>query len=275
MENELNKTVFEFNDPIEFMAAALNSKQIRNSKFSIRAWAKQLGHKNPSLLAQTLKGERSISLKLAEVIANNLKLNAKEKRFFELLTLYKRAKKESEKELYLDLLNELRPENRITNLNLDYFRFIADWYHLAILEMAAQKSFSADPEMIAKKLKGKISSLIAKNAVDRLLRLELLVRDESGKVRRSKESLVVNYNIPSDAIRKHHKQMINLALESIEEQEIHEREISGTTLTIDSNDLPKIKKLMAKFHEEMRSFAKDSDGDRTYQFNVQFFKLSE
>ena len=92
-------------------------------------------------------------------------------------------------------------------------------------------------------------------------------------VRNGDQSLVLDYQVPNEAIRKYHKDMIEKAQNSLQQQSIHEREISSTTLSIRKEDIVKIKSLMAKFHTEVRSYAMDKDAEETYQFNIQFFNL--
>ncbi|HLE11226.1 MAG: hypothetical protein A2504_10590 [Bdellovibrionales bacterium RIFOXYD12_FULL_39_22] len=275
MQTESPKQIFHYNDPVEYISAVYELKKSRNPQFSIRAWAKQLGYNNPSLLAQTLKGDRKIGLKLVKKIAENLKLMGDERKHLELLTLFKRATKDSEKEIYLELLNDLHPQNRISSLELDHFRYIADWYHLAILEMVGLRKFSPDPEKIASLLGKEVTALMAQKAIERLIRLGLLEKTKDRKLKRTNDnSLVINHKVSSEAIRKHHQQMITKALDSIESQSIGERDISSTTLSIQKNDLEKIKELINKFHKSVRKFAQTKDADETYQLNVQLFKLT-
>lgn len=54
-------------------------------------------------------------------------------------------------------------------ISQDIFATIADWYHLAILDLSLMKDFKSSPSWISARLG--ISVLEAKIAVDRLVRL--------------------------------------------------------------------------------------------------------
>lgn len=269
------ENVFHYSQPREFLVSFLAEKKKKNPRFSIRSWSRVLGYKNPSVLAKILKGERRLKSDLARKIAESMGLEQNEKAYFEALVLISNAKGEAEKNIYKDLLGSKLPPAQIENLSLDYFRVIADWYHLVILEMFGLKNFNADPTAVAKRLGKKISSAEADLALSRLERLELICRDSKNKRVRNKGRLFIGKNVPSEAIRKFHRQMIQRSLDELDLQTLDERSVMGTTLAIRAKDIPKFQALIDKFHSEVQASGKSSDGDAVYQFNTQFFRLTE
>lgn len=270
-------SVFQYTQPHEFLSAVLSERQKKNPKFSIRAWSRQLGYRNPSILARILRGERNLKPDLAAKIANSIKLSGKSNKYFHFLVLFRNAKTHAEKEIYGDTLASLRPSNQFTNVTIDHFRYIADWYHFAILEMTALKGFSSDPDWIAKRLNGAITSAMASAALERMIRLELLEKLPNGKIIRTSMNVFrVGNGMPSDALRKHHSQMIQIGLESIETQKVDERQILGTTLTLSSEQSKKAKEIILQCHNELMVLAaKRGEGDETFQLNTQLFLLTK
>jgi uncharacterized protein (TIGR02147 family) len=270
-------SIFNFTDAIDFLNYEFESKRIKNARFSLRAWSRQLGYNNPSFLSHILKKERKLKLDVAEKFATQLKLASKSKKYFELLVLLQNSKTVDEKNIYLDLLESLRPKKGLPSqpLSLEAFRIISDWYHTAILELVELKDFKSDINYIAKRLGGEISAQNIKSAIDRLLKLELLEQTASGKLKRAKDNprLLENY-IPSEAIRHFHKQMIEKAKASIECQSINERDIRGTMISVKSKDYSKIQAIIKKAHEDILKYSTTGDGDELYHFNTQFFQIT-
>src|SRR6185369_2824844 len=110
------------------------------------------------------------------------------------------------------------------------------------------KGFKNDPEYISSRLGGQISANQAKEAIERLVRLELLVRDEAGTlVKAEADQVFTASDVPSDALKKHHTQMIEKAALALRSQTVHEREISSNTIAIQVSKLPEAKKAIRKF----------------------------
>jgi len=204
--------VFQFIDPNEYLLNVLDEKKKNNPNFSIRAWARQLGYKNPDLLAKVLRGERRIKNGLSEKILETLKLSEKAKQYFKILVLLSNTNSITEKELYLSMLKSFNPKKPYSTLTVDQFRYIADWHHIAILELTRLADFKSDLTYIAKRLKSSLSKAQIQNAINRLIRLQLLETDKNGTLKKTSDKpLHVGGNVASEAIRKYHEQMIKKA----------------------------------------------------------------
>ncbi|HEY8269771.1 MAG TPA: TIGR02147 family protein [Pseudobdellovibrionaceae bacterium] len=271
------KEIFRFNDAVDFLNYEFESKRIKNSRFSLRAWARQLGYENPSFLSHILKKDRSLKIDVAEKFTANLKLTGDAKKYFELLVLLKNSKTVDEKKIYLDILESLRPrsEKAPQSLHLDAFRVISDWYHTAILELVELSDFKNDLEWIRARLGNEVSGQNISKAIQRLLKLELLEETSRGKLGRVKDNPVLLENfIPSDAIRHFHKQMIEKAKSAIEEQDIKERDIRGSMISVRTKDFSKIQEVIRKAHAEIIKYSCAGNGEELYQFNTQFFRIT-
>ena len=101
---QINKSVFSFEDLVDFLNHQLQERQRKNPKFSLRAWSRQVGYKNPSLLSQVLKRERKLKMEMASKLAVSLGLDGKPLRYFEVIVLYKNSNSDTEKRLYKNSL---------------------------------------------------------------------------------------------------------------------------------------------------------------------------
>ena len=270
--------IYNYSQPKEIVTAILRERQKRNPNYSLRAWAKQLGLANHTLLSLIMRGKRKLKASLAQKMIASLNLGKKERKYFELLVLLDNAKDVVERELYQDMINHLHPhKTKVHHVEIDYFRVIADWYHFAILEMIALKDFRYDVGYIAKRLGTEVSAVEVEQALERMIRLQLVEVDAKGVLRRGNEgdSLLVEFQGASEAIRKHHSQMIDKAKKAITEQKIDERNLRATTLSIKEENKKELIEVIKRFHREIEQYAvSDGSGDQVYQLNTQFFRLT-
>jgi uncharacterized protein (TIGR02147 family) len=274
VENFNSVSVFKYLDPSEFLCAILEEKKVKNPSFSLRAWSKQLGFKNPSYLSSVLKGKRKLKLALANKIAESLQLTRESKNRFELLILRMNATSEGERELYSRLLSSLDQARRRTRLEHDKFQIISDWYHLVILEMVSLTNFRSDLKYLIGRLGPEVTAEKVEKAVRRLVRLKLLFWDSEGILRRSPFDPHAGDSVPSDAIRQHHTQLLERARLALSEQPLDERDFRGSTFVLSRTKIEEARRLIRGFHEEMRNLAGPGDGDQVYRFSTQLFRMT-
>ena len=102
-----------------------------------------------------------------------------------------------------------------------------------------------------------------------------LITNEKKKLLRKQGSFIVDKNIPSDAIKKHHDQFIQFARAAIFEQPIHTRDIRSATISMKRKDYKKIQDIIKKAHAEILEFSCQGDGEDVFQLCTQFFQLTQ
>ncbi len=266
--------VFNYSDSRSYLRDVLKFKQNRNRGYSARAWSQQMGFKTHSLLSLFLNGVRPVKPKHLKQVLKGLDLSERERKYFEALVHFECAESSTEKEVYEKFLGTFN-SNQFSCVELEKFRLIANWYHMAILEMTELKGFKADAKWIASRLGGKVSAYQIQEAIDRLIALGLLKETAGGDLKKTHAQLSTPKDRPSQAIREHHKQVLELAAKAIEEQSVLERDFNSCALTIDKSKLEEAKKAIANFRTTMLSIMEKSGGEETYQLSVQFFRLTE
>lgn len=270
--------VFAFDDPVEFLNYELRERQKKNPRFSLRAWARQVGYANPSYLSHVLKKERKLKMELASKLANNLSLEGKSRRYFELLVMGSATGNEHEKKMYTDLLRGLRPKKvpQINDLSLELFSLISDWYHLAIVEMTQLNDFQGTEAFIQKRLGGQLDKRTIRDAVDRLVRLGLIQRDESGNLSRASENdNVIDLDVSSEAIREHHRQWLEMAKQALQQQTKDERDFCSTTFSFSLKNMEKVREILREAHRKIRDLNESTEGEELYQLNTNFFRVTK
>lgn len=271
--------VFAFDDPVDFLNFELRERKKRNRRFSLRAWSRQVGYKNPSYLSHVLSRKRRLKPDFAGKLASDLALKGRSLKYFELIVLNQNAQSESEQETYRKLIAAARPRrlSQANQVSLETFSLVSDWYHWAILEMTDLEGFESDPKYVQRQLGGQVDLPTVKLAIERLLKAGLMVRQPDGRLARaSKESNETSTQVPRppEAINAYHRQMGTLGLKAVQEQSPDERTFYGTTLSFRQENMRKVQEIMKEAHLQVLRFAEHGKGEDVYQLNTQFFRLA-
>jgi len=268
--------IYEYIDPAKFLSDALEEKKERNSSFSLRSWAMQLGMKSHGPLHAILKGQRNIPKKLVVTLVKNLKLDVKEAKYLDALVDYQRSKTDEERAQWMKRLGELSPKISREINDYEVFNYINDPLHFIIAEMTQLKGFKKQLGWIKQKLRTSISLKEIEEVLARLQKLEIL-EDSGNRFIKHVQHIYSSNEIISKAIQAYHIKMCDMAKEEISQQVVAEREYNGISFNIKKSDLPKIKESMRKFTDQIvEDFEADAQkGDATYHLNVQLFNLTK
>ena len=203
------------------------------------------------------------------------RLNDWEAQYFENLVFYNQAKDESERTFYYKNMELARAQNSQTLLTKDQYEVLANWHHLTIKEMGLLPDFELSARWIASRLDHKITPQQAKEALELLERVGLVEIDsKKGKMRGTHQTMLTPDVGTSGPVAKFHKALLQLALESIDQQSVDERCLNALTIAVRKKDLPEAFKKISKFTKEMNAyFTKGTPYDSIYQLAIQLFRV--
>lgn len=247
-------------------------KTLKNDE-TLKTLSKKLSLKSPSLLSMIANGKRLPSEAVLEKLFAIWKISAKERKFLRLqLKMEKKHQKGKEALSLMQELKKLNPPSAFYKLKLKQIESVRDWHVLVVRALANNPNFKADPQWIAEKLRHKISPKQARIALDLLIGRGLLSHDENtGEVTVCQDFIETSHEMPSEAIRQHHRGMLNRALEALNEQSVAERLFNSVTLNFKPEDLELAKKRIVDFNRAFHDEFGNNNSDTIYQLNVQFF----
>ncbi|MDH4467209.1 MAG: TIGR02147 family protein [Bacteriovoracaceae bacterium] len=253
----------------DYLTEELEKRSTNNPKYSLRAFARDLKI-SPQRLSDLIRGRYGLSGAQAKLIAEGLCLSSEEQRRFissaEMLHARSELKRRKARQ---EFQQSSKP---VSSLTLDAFKIISDWYHYAILELTYTKDFNSDASWIASCLE--ISKFTAEKAIERLKRLDLLVINKNGALKCTSEFVATPTGIPSNSLRKFHKQLLEKAINAIDVQTVGERDFGSTIMAIDQSCLDDAKQDLKKFrHEFMKKYGAAQHPTDVYCLGVQFFRL--
>lgn len=229
----------------------LEKRVKRNPAFSLRAFAKYLNI-SPATLSQVISQKRNLSMKKGAEILNQLGFSPSEQ---------------------LNLIADIDKKNIETQkfqITEDKFKLISEWFYLAILSLGELPNAKADPRHIAKRLN--ITVAQANIALQRLERLSI-IKIENGFFKQIHPPFKTTDDIPSNAIKTYHMNVLNLAIEKLETVDVKEREYSAVTMAINSKNIEKAKEITRKYKKELSKILETGKPDRVYHLSIQLFPM--
>ena len=257
--------IFESSSIRQFLNDELARRVRVNPNYSLRSFARNLSL-SPGELSELLRNKRNLSMKSADKIARALGMNTREKQHLVLL-----AQKDRSVRLGIEFEledKEIAESNRVPETD---FSKISEWYHFAILNLFDLKDFCWNVRWISRKLN--LSLTQTKIAMSDLIECGL-VRKINGEIVTHKDYIVAGGEMSSMAVKRYHKQLLQKAQESVEEQAFDKRSFDGIGFCCDLEDLPKIKKEVAKFLDILLERFHKKGGKEIYQMETALFRLT-
>lgn len=232
---------------VEILDLELKRRMETNPSYSLRAFAKSLDIES-GYLSRILSGKRTPGKKTAEKILSSLDLS----------------------ELPISTNH-----GNYKTLDVELFNAISDWHHYAILELTRVEGFQSNIEWIAESLG--LRNEIAKEAVDRLFKLEMLVEDDEGNWKDDSGYVsTLGNNFTNKAFKNLQRQVLNKASRALDEISFEERSQSSLTFTYDEENLENLRKLIRKFESDLLEIVKtNKKKTRVYNMSFSLYPVSQ
>lgn len=261
----------------QFLQDFYLSKKKASPSYSYRVFVNKGDLGSPSHLKMVIDGSRNLTLNTIPKYINALGFKKKvESQFFELLVLYNQETNSDQKIHYFNEIMALKRKKGLSLLEKHQFDLLAQWFHVAIYVLVGLDSFKNDPEWLAEKLRKKVNSKQTQDALDSLEALKLIEKDEIKGYKQTSGALSTADDLRHLSVYRYHKDMIELSINSLENDASEVREFNGVTLSISKDKLPLLKEKIRAFRKEINELTSNIPGaDEVYQLNVQLFPLTE
>ena len=243
----------------------------RNPRYSVRAFARAL-QIDAGALSRILAGKQVPSYKLSKQLMDALDMNQAEQRLFlSSLADVQKARGLERLSPVFAAFDQAFPEQR--EFSIDVYRVIADWYHIAIMELTFVEGFQPTARWVAKQLG--ISAVEAQLALDRLLELGLLEKKGTKVIKSAKQLTTADKHLTTPALRKNQRQLLEKAIDSLENDPIDSRNVSSMTMAIDPSKLPAAKEMIREFNRKLCAFLEDGKKKRVYNLGIALYPLQK
>ena len=220
-----------------FLEHALRARKGRNSSYSLRAFARDLGL-SASRLTEIFQRKDGLSGKRAIDVADRLGLTAFERERFLTLVDLQSGRSPLTRRLAKVKLAAMSEARASVEMRDDCIAMLAGWHHFAILELSRTPGFRSDPMWISKRMRLSLSEVT--ESLDRLVRFGLLKRMKTRLVPTS-QRFATTSDVSSAAIRDYHAGILKRAIACVDEQGVEEREYGASLFPVHTSQIAAMK----------------------------------
>lgn len=269
------KPVMEYNNFRIFVRDYYAERKDR-SGFTWRDFAKAAGYSSPVFLKLVCDGKANLSEAGVERVASAIGLVGVDLQYFRLLVSFNQEKDSAAKKQAFAEMRKLAKDNETAVVGEDQYDYYESWLNPVIREVAPLMN-GATPAKMAEQVMFDADTAKVKKSLKLLQKTGLLEKDEQGEFKQGNKSITTgSLEVASLAIREMHRQMGELAVQSLDQVPVDERDISGLTIGISEDAFAKIAKEIADFRRRVSSIVmEDSGNERVYRLNVQLFPLTK
>jgi uncharacterized protein (TIGR02147 family) len=267
--------VFRFHDYRAFLRAFYALNKRAEYGFSLRAFSKRAQLRSSNYLKLVMDGQRNLTQDMAPRFAEACCLRGQAAEYFCALVAFNQAERPKDRDRAYARLSRFKRYRAVHRLDREQEAYHSHWYIPAIRELVARADFRDDPRWIAQRLLPAISAREAEQALNILVTLGMLARDEAGRLQQV-DALVQTPEGPlGHHIQRYHRSMMEHAIEAIHRVPARDREIESITLCLSQARMQDLKARLESFCEEvLQEYQADSESVRVVQLNLQMFPLT-
>lgn len=268
--------IYEYLDYRAFLRDLYTEKKENVRGFSYRSFCRRAGIVNPSFLKLVIDGKRNLTPASIMKFSKGFGFKRHQAEFFHNLVMFNQSATHEEKNHYYKKLSSSKRYIEVKHIERDQFEYFSKWYYAAIRELISVPGFKNDPEWIAKRLNPQVTPKEAAEAIELLIKLELVGLRADGCLFQKDRNITTPSEATSLAIVNFQREMMKRAMEATEKMRAHHREISTLTIAVTKEKFEEAKKKIKNFRRELHAFLSECESpEAVYQLNFQLFPLSE
>lgn len=244
-------------------------------RFSHRLFMRKAGASSPSLFNEVVSGKRNLSSPMTDGFVKALGISGSAATFFRDLVVLDQAPTEAERNAAWARIAAHRRFRSARSIEGAAFACLSSWYIPATHQLASRADFRPDPEWIARALEPRIPVAQAREALEILTALGMLV-ERDGRWTVADPSVATAHQVQGLAVNNYHRQMLERATGAIEGVRSTERHLIGVTVAVPEALIPLLKHELDRFQEHLLHLCDEraASAERVYQVELCLFPLS-
>jgi len=261
--------IFAYHDAREFLNSWVNHHKAHDKSFSLRKLSQeaQLSH---GLLALILSKKRGLSSKTVESLIEIMKLSDSEASYFRLIRILSESKNRDDVEDAYRRVQRFQSYRIRHPREFETYRYISHWYYPIIREMISLDHFELDPKWIQARLSKKLPLAEVERAIEFLLRHGYIEKLKNGKVDVPEKRITCDGGVFRLAMAKFHKDMMDLASDSITTVDREYRNVESFTVSIDKDNFNEVRQVMNESMKKVMSITSKSKKKESV-YHITFF----
>ncbi len=275
LPTETVTNLFEYEDYRNFLNDFFAEQKRLKKIFSHRFFAQKAGFSSSSTVLKVIKGKTNLTEDSIKKIIKGIGFDAFSARYFKSLVKYNQAKDRAEKEKNFSVLDGLRKRTEYYQINKNQMAYFENWYYPVIREVVQYSDWNNDYKKLAQLIIPPITPEQAKEAVETLLKINILQRDKEGQISQT-DTILTAVNIPPLYKKKQRREILEKGIEASENMSREERHISYTTIGVSEKTYEEIERYINLVRANILDMAaRDGAADKVHQLVFELFPLSK
>ncbi len=268
------KDIFEYTGYRQYIADFYAERKVK-SAFTWREFAKLAQFSSSVHLKYVSEGRFNLGEDAVERVAKAMGLDGNRLEYFRAMVEFDHAVTDNIKKEIFDRMLSIAKQSNAKVIEGDAFRYFDSWKNPVLRELAPAMP-GAKPLALAKACRPKVTAAEVSESLNFLVKANLLKKDAAGNYKQSDKIVTAGpMAAASVAVRGLHRQMGEIALDTIEGVPQNERHFSGVTLGITSDAYDEIVAVINDCRRKIIEIAtRDDSTDEVYRLNIQFFPMT-
>jgi uncharacterized protein (TIGR02147 family) len=266
--------VFCYHDYRSFLRDWISHLKDTLPRFSLRKLSSEAGL-SPGYLPLVLGGSISISMKAVTKLVPVLRLDPRERVFFENLVKLCISESSDARIEALGRMQKFAKYRRHNPADAEFANYMTRWLNIAIREMALLPDFIPNPTWIQEKLRLRVSLEEIEETLSFLTKNNYLELRPDGSVVPSKEFLKCSGEVHRTVLVHYHKEMFSLAAQSIDNATGKERSLVGQTFVINDEHFATADKILREALEKIRNLGESGTTNSVYHLEFALFPITK
>lgn len=268
------KDVFEYTGYRQYIADFYAERKVK-SAFTWREFARMAGFSSSVHLKYVSEGRFNLGEDAVERVAKAMGLSGNRLEYFRAMVEFDHAVTDNIKKEIFERMLSIAKQSNAKVIEGDAFRYFDSWKNPVLRELAPAMP-GAKPLALAKACLPKVTAAEVSESLNFLVKANLLSKDANGNyVQTDKFVTTGPMEAAPVAIRGLHRQMGEIALDTIEGVPQNERHFSGVTLGVTRKAYDKIVAELDACRRKIIEIATAEDEtDEVYRLNLQFFPMT-
>lgn len=270
---DLNEKIWEYADYRQALGDFLVAERSLRPQFSLRWFAQRAGFSSHSFPGLLVAGKRNLGEEGLERLAKALRLKGRAATYFRALVRHNQSKTPAEREVTLEALKKLRAGRDAHRLRKDQWEYYDRWWHAVVRELVVYSDWRGEFGRLGGMLSPPISADQARQSVELLVRLGLVVQGAEGRWIQT-DGVVSSVDVPGAVLREARTQYLLRAVEASERLPPTERHASWAVLAMGRKTFQEVSRLLDEARQKSLAEAVlDPEVDGVYVVSLQAFPI--
>jgi uncharacterized protein (TIGR02147 family) len=251
--------IFAYHDYCKFLEDWFGYLKSIDKKSSLRKIGKDADI-SAAYLSLVLAKKRSLSAKLATKLAEALNLDPAEQKFFILLVSLADSSRQPDRLKAYQKIKRFTQYQETNDNQIEAFKYMSEWYFVAIRELAAHPDFTDNPKWIQKQLVKHVPTKDITNAIEFLLERGFIKKNKDGSFQQPQRDVDCNGGVYQISLNRFHHQILDISSELLDHMPKEERYLSGYTFMMSPESYDEVNSLFDEMKNKLREI---EDRDRS------------